>query len=222
MALYVDSAYLDDIIAVAQIIPVSGVTTNPTLMLNASQRGQKLSPRALLNELLHHLPEGTIFIQPGATQAEEMYNEALAYINVNPQRVVPKIPLTVTGIRVARQIKQQEYRLSFTAVTSLAQAYSAAMVPVDYIIPYYNRLSRAGVDASQRIHCMAQLFAQQHLAPRILAASIKTPIEAANALLAGAHDLTVAPDVLYEMVTDPESEAAVERFSQDWRKMNKL
>lgn len=222
MALYVDSAYLDDIIAVARIIPIAGVTTNPTLMLTAHQRGQVLSPQTLLDELLHRLPEGTIFIQPGAMQAEEMLREARTYIDVNPQRVVPKIPLTSTGMLVARQLKQEGFRLSFTAVTSLAQAYSAAMLPASYIIPYYNRLTRAGVDASQRIHCMAQLLEQQHLPTRILAASIKTPVEATAALLAGAHDLTVAPEVLREMVNDPETEAAVERFFQDWQKMNKL
>ncbi len=39
--------------------------------------------------------------------------------------------------------------------------------------------------------------------------------------LAGAHDLTVAPEVLMEMVTDPLTEEAVERFTQEWQKMNK-
>ncbi len=33
MALYVDSAYLDDITQVAQIVPLAGVTTNPTILL---------------------------------------------------------------------------------------------------------------------------------------------------------------------------------------------
>jgi TalC/MipB family fructose-6-phosphate aldolase len=222
MALYIDSAFLDDIIAVARVVPIAGVTTNPTLMLTARQRGQTLTPQALLEELLRQLPGETIFIQPGASVAEEMLCEALTYVNAAPERVVPKIPLTQSGMRVARQLKQQGRSIAFTAVTSLAQTYSAAMVPADYIIPYYNRLARAGVDASQRIHCMAQLLTQSALPSRILAASIKTPLEAASALLAGAHDLTVAPEVLLEMVTDPESEAAVERFSQDWQKMKKL
>jgi transaldolase len=39
--------------------------------------------------------------------------------------------------------------------------------------------------------------------------------------IAGAHDLTVTPQVLMEMVRDPLTEEAVERFTQDWQKMNK-
>jgi len=45
---------------------------------------------------------------------------------------------------------------------------------------------------------------------------------ATDALLAGAHDLTIAPQVLLDMVGDPLSEEAIEKFSQDWQKLNEL
>jgi transaldolase len=41
MALYVDSAYLDDIVRVAQIVPLAGITTNPTILLAAKECGQQ-------------------------------------------------------------------------------------------------------------------------------------------------------------------------------------
>jgi transaldolase len=69
---------------------------------------------------------------------------------------------------------------------------------------------------------MADLLHNAHPTTRILVASIKSPGDAATALLAGAHDLTVTPQVLMEMVTDALTEDAVERFTQDWQKMNKL
>jgi len=69
---------------------------------------------------------------------------------------------------------------------------------------------------------MAELFHNQQLHTRILVASIKSPGEAISALAAGAHDITAAPQVLMEMVTDPLTEEAIERFTQDWQKMNKL
>ncbi|HYX50266.1 MAG TPA: hypothetical protein VE843_11015, partial [Ktedonobacteraceae bacterium] len=78
-------------------------------------------------------------------------------------------------------------------------------------------LQRAGIDASQRISEMAKLLQSAHPTSRILVASIKSPEDASNALLAGAHDLTVAPQVLMEMVTDPLTEDAVEKFSNDWQ-----
>ena len=221
MALYIDSAFLNDIMLVTQTVPLAGITTNPSIFLAARERGQVESPHALLEALLR-TTNGLIFMQPGASEEEEMYAEALTYIQTAPKRVIPKIPMTHTGMRVARQLKQQQHRLAFTAVTSVAQAYTAAMVGADFIIPYYGRLERSGIDACQRISEMAKLLHDAHPTTRILVASIKSPADAATALLAGAHDLTVTPPVLMEMVTDTLTEDAVERFTQDWLKMNKL
>jgi len=221
MALYVDSAYLDDIIEAARTVPVSGVTTNPTIMLAAVERGQRLAPLDLLNELLNQV-DGTIFIQPGAPDKQAMLREALDYVQVAPQRVIPKIPLTHIGLRVARQLKLAGRRIAFTAVTTIPQAYAAAMSRADFIIPYYNRMERAGVDASLRISQMAELLHNHQLPTRLLAASVKSPQEVASALLAGVHDLTIAPQLLLEMVSDPQSEQAIEKFTQDWRRMKIL
>jgi TalC/MipB family fructose-6-phosphate aldolase len=221
MALYIDSAFLNDIMNVAQTVPLAGVTTNPTILLAARERGQDLSPQGVLDALLRSI-DGVIFMQPGAIEEEEMYAEALAYIQTAPNRVIPKIPMTHTGLRVARRLKQQQQRIAFTAVTSVAQAYSAAMAGADFIIPYYGRLERSGIDASERVSEMADLLHNARLPTRILVASIKSPEDAATALLAGAHDLTVAPQLLMEMVTDPLTDEAVERFTQDWQTMNKL
>ncbi|HLG65211.1 MAG TPA: transaldolase family protein [Ktedonosporobacter sp.] len=221
MAFYIDSAYLDDIIEASQTVPVSGVTTNPTIMLAAVERGQRLTPLSLLNELLSRVG-GTIFIQPGAAGEQEMLREALDYVQEAPERVIPKIPMTHIGLRVARQLKIAGKRVAFTAVTTVPQAYAAAMSQADFIIPYYNRMERAGVDASLRISQMAELLHNHQLPTRLLAASFKSPQEVAKALLAGAHDLTIAPQLLLEMVSDPQSEQAVEKFAQDWQKMKIL
>ncbi len=98
MALYVDSAYLDDITKIACTVPLAGVTTNPTILLAAHELGQCLDPLSLLEELVRHL-DGTIFMQPGAIEEEEMFTEALTYIEVAPERIIPKIPMTQTGLQ---------------------------------------------------------------------------------------------------------------------------
>ena len=221
MALYIDSAYIPEISEVADTVPLAGITTNPTILLAARDRGQTLPSLQLLRELLRMFV-GSIFMQPGEVDAEEMLQQATAYLETDKDRVIAKIPMTVAGMQVARRLKQDKYRVAFTAVTSVAQAYSAAMSQADFIIPYFNRLERAGIDATERIAEMAELFHNQQLPTHILAASIKSPQETVGALLAGAHDLTVTPPVLMEMVTDPLTEDAVERFTQDWQKMNKL
>lgn len=221
MALYIDCAFLNDITNVGRTVPLAGVTTNPTILLAARERGQNMPPRQLLDELLR-VQDGTVFIQPGATDEAGMYAEALEYIQADPERVIPKIPMTETGVRVARRLKQRWQPLAFTAVVTLSQTYIAAMLQAEFVIPYYNRMTRAGIDASTRIAEMADILSNSKASTRILVASLKSTQEAEQALLAGADDLTLTPQVLLAMVSDPLSEQAVEKFSQDWQKMNKL
>jgi len=40
MALYIDSAFLDDITNVTRTVPLAGVTTNPTILLSLLKIGK--------------------------------------------------------------------------------------------------------------------------------------------------------------------------------------
>ncbi len=229
MALYVDSAYLNDITNVANIVPLAGITTNPSILLAARKQGQELKPRELLMALLNvpNLDNGDVFVQPGAADEETMYRQAVGWIDPTipyARRVVYKLPMNPTGLRVARRLIAAEFRvrIAFTAVASLAQAYMAATIGVEYVIPYYNRMERAGIDAAERIAEMAEMLHNHTSSTRILAASIKTAGDVRGALLAGAHDITAAPQVLLDMVNDPLTDEAIEKFTQDWEEMNKL
>ncbi|GHO85621.1 transaldolase family protein [Dictyobacter formicarum] len=221
MALYIDSAYLDDITAVAQTLPVAGVTTNPTLLLNAYQNGQRTSANELVAQLLKRT-RGTVFMQPTMVNEEAAYREAHSYIEADPERVIPKIPMNRAGVRVGQRLYAEGHHIAFTAITTVSQAYVASLVGAKYIIPYYNRLRRSGVDPCERIGHMARVIAGQTPGTRILAASIKSTAEASEALLSGAHDLTIPPAILLEMANDPESEEAIMRFEQDLKKMKNL
>ncbi|HVB23563.1 MAG TPA: transaldolase family protein [Ktedonobacteraceae bacterium] len=229
MALYVDSAYLNDITNVAQTVPLAGVTTNPSILLAARERGQTLKPKEVLLALLQHpnIDNVDIFVQPGATDEEEMYQQVIGWVDPRSayaRRLVHKIPMNHAGMRVARRLiaSEMRIRIAFTAVTTVVQAYTAAIMGVEYVIPYYNRLERSGIDANERIAEMAEVMHNHKLPTRILVASIKTASDARCALLAGAHDITAAPQVILDMVSDPLTDEAIEKFSQDWNKMNKL
>ena len=231
MALYVDSAFLEDIAQIASIVPLAGVTTNPSILLAAQKRGQNLNREELIDGLLQSLniSDSLVFMQPGSLLEEEMLQEArdswqiaLHILGADTERFIHKLPMTHAGMRMARQLRKilPTQRIAFTAVTTTAQAYTAAMARADFVIPYFNRLQSSGIDASQRIAEMAALLQKQHLPTRILAASIKSPSEAVSALTAGAHDITAAPEVLLDMVSDPHTDEAIKKFAQDWQELH--
>ena len=231
MALYVDSAFLEDIAHIASVVPLAGVTTNPSILLAAQKRGQNLNREELIDGLLQSLniSDSLVFMQPGSLLEEEMLQEArdswqiaLHILGADTERFIHKLPMTQAGMRMARQLRKilPTQRVAFTAVTTTAQAYAAAMARADFVIPYFNRLQRSGIDASQRIAEMAALLQKQHFPTRILAASIKSPSEAVSALTAGAHDVTAAPEVLLDMVSDPQTDEAIKKFAQDWQELH--
>ncbi|HEY7126296.1 MAG TPA: transaldolase family protein [Ktedonobacterales bacterium] len=215
MGLYADSAYLPDVERACTHLELAGVTTNPSILLAAWQRGQTLTDLEVARALLA-VTSGLVFMQPTGETVEALWQHAERYLAVSPQQVVLKLPLTANGMQVARRLRGMQATFAFTCVFTVAQAYCAAMAGARFVIPYYGRLRRAGADASERIEGMSRLLNAQAPGVRVLAASIKNATDATEALLAGAHDLTAAPEVLEAMLTDPLTDIAVEQFERDW------
>jgi TalC/MipB family fructose-6-phosphate aldolase len=221
MGLLVDSAFLPDVERVCNKLALDGATTNPSILLAAAQQGQQMSDMQVLRALLQVCP-GSIFMQPVGETASAMQRMAEGYIEIAPERVVAKLPLTPVGMQVASALRRSGARFAFTCVFTVTQAYSGAMAGAQYVIPYFGRLRRSGQDACERIEGMAQLFSAQALQTRILAASIKNPTDASEALLAGAHDLTATPEALEALLADPLTDAAVAQFQHDWETFARL
>jgi TalC/MipB family fructose-6-phosphate aldolase len=209
VALYVDSALLDEVAGACEALPIQGVTTNPSLLLAAIERGQRLGDVDVLRELLR-VCTGRVFMQPSAA--------AERYLAQDPARVVLKLPMTALGVQAGLALHAAGAPIAFTATYTLAQAYLAAMTGAQWVIPYFCRLRRAGTDASERISGMAGLLARQHPDTRVLAASLKSPADVVEATVAGAHDVTAPPEVIRALVHDPLSEQAVAQFTRDWER----
>jgi TalC/MipB family fructose-6-phosphate aldolase len=218
VALFVDCAFLADIQSTCARYPVSGVTTNPSILLAAAQRGQQLSDLELARELLQ-VCRGPIFMQPMADAARDLHAAAERYIAVAPERVVPKLPPTEVGMEVGMALVRAGARVAFTATCSLTQVYAAAQAGASWVIPYFGRMRRAGEDACERVAGMARLLATQQAPTRVLVASVKSPGDLIEATLAGAHDVAAPPEVIRGLLADPLTSAAFVQFSADWEKV---
>lgn len=221
MALYIDSGDVAEVAELCATYPVAGVTTNPSILLAAIERGQRLSDMDVLSQLLA-ICAGPIFMQPTAETPEELVATGMRYVDVDSARVVLKLPMTALGVCGARDLHKRGARVAFTAVATLAQAYLGLLAGAEWIIPYFGRMRRAGVDTCERVGGMARLIETQASGCRILAASLKSPADVIEATLAGAGDATVPPSVLRSMSEDALSQAAVAQFAADWQRAGEL
>lgn len=220
MALYLDCASLDEVRSICEVYPVEGVTTNPSILLAAAREGQRLNDIAILRELLA-ICSGPVFMQPTAETADDLYTAAMRYVELDPARVVLKLPMAANGVAAGRHLRADGARLAYTATYCVSQAYTAALAGAEWVIPYFGRLRRAGLDAADRIGAMAEMLANQAAGTRILAASLKSSADVVEAVLAGAHDVTVPPDVIRALAEDPLSQDAISRFADDWREFQR-
>jgi TalC/MipB family fructose-6-phosphate aldolase len=218
MGLMVDCAILAEVERLATEHPLAGATTNPSILLAAHEKGQRASDIEVLRGLLAMVP-GPVFMQPMAGDAIALFAAAMRYSEVEPSRVVVKLPPSAIGLTTARALRQQSARLSFTAVTTLVQAWLTIQVNAEWIIPYLGRMRKAGLDPRKRIGDMVKIAEMANPSPRVLVASVKSALDVEDALLAGAHDITASPEVIRTLLSDEISTQAYAQFTTDWAKL---
>ncbi|MEB3160227.1 MAG: transaldolase family protein [Synechocystis sp.] len=210
--IYLDSALIETAEKLTQLGWVKGITTNPTLLAQSP-----LSPPDTL-QALAKLSPGELYYQLISTRYEEMVVEGrFAREVIGPQTVL-KIPATPTGFQALATLSK-EITCSVTAIYHPAQAAIASEAGAKYAIAYVNRATRLLGDGLALVNQMAQVLA--HRPTEILAASIKSADEAAQALMAGADHLTLPWDILEAMAHHPLSEQTLLDFNQqgkglDW------
>jgi TalC/MipB family fructose-6-phosphate aldolase len=221
MGLYVDCALIEEVSRLSATFPIAGVTTNPSILLEAVERGQRLRDEDALRGLIQAC-DGPVFAQPVADSADGLRAEGERYLGLDPARIVLKLPITADGLVAGRALIASGARVAFTAVASLAQTYLAAATGADWVIPYFSRLRRAGVDVCERIGGMVDLLTKLDSGARLLTASVKSTADVVEAATLGARDITARPEVIRGLLNDALTTEAVSRFNADWQRLTEI
>jgi transaldolase len=203
--LYLDSALISEAKIAQSWGWVKGITTNPTLLAKS-----KLSPQETLRQLAA-ITEGELYYQLTAQNRENMILEGQQAFEIIGEKTVLKVPATATGFEVVAHLSSA-IPCSVTAIYSPVQAAIAKEAGAKYAITYVNRATRLLGDGLKLVQEMATIL--QGSGVEILAASLKSPAEAAAALQAGAHHLTLPYDILQAMTTHELSEQTIEEFKE--------
>ncbi len=203
--IYLDSAIISDAKIAIKYGWIKGITTNPTLLAKSD-----LSPKETLKQLTNISP-GELYYQLTATEAESMIEEGKKAYQLIGEKTVLKIPATTIGFQVTATLSPH-IPCAVTAIYSGAQAAVAKEAGAKYAIAYVNRATRLLRDGLALVKEMAKVLEGSNT--EILAASLKSSQEAADALQAGAHHLTVPLDILNAMTTHELSEKTVVEFNE--------
>lgn len=213
MKYLIDSANLDEIRALSEYLPIAGVTSNPSIVKKEGSVPFFAHMREIRSIIGNLRP---LHIQVTATDYDGMMRDAEAVFRHVDEKVFIKVPVDFEGVKVIKALRRQGVNVTATAVYGMDQAFMALEAGADCIAPYYNRMEALGVDAASVIGNIAGIIAHYGYETEILAASFKQPAQIDRAILAGAHSVTVAPDVLRGIFAKQIVADAVQAFSDDW------
>jgi transaldolase len=206
MAIYLDSAILDEARQAKNLGWVYGVTTNPTLMAKAG-----VAPEIVLKELAE-LKFHQVYYQLVLQNVEDMLIEARQAAEIVKNGLICKIAPTENGFRFVVKYGN-EIPCCVTAIFDPSQAMVAREAGARYIAVYVNRATKQLGDGLALVRDLANVLAGSQT--EILAASLKSAKEAVDALVAGAQHLTIPFNVLTSLSTHPLSEQTIEQFNAE-------
>jgi transaldolase len=207
VTLFLDSALAADARQAIALGFVGGITTNPTLMAKVDGK-----PEDIIAELANICP-GPVFYQLTSPTVAEREIEGRRMLALRPN-IALKIAMTTENLALAAKFAKEGVKVGMTASYSAAQTYLSCQANVTYSIAYVNRSTRLQGDGLALVSEMRAVIEACETSTEILAASLKSPAEVVQAVIAGAHAVTVPLALLLEMGNHPLSDQAIEEFAR--------
>ena len=211
MKLFLDTANLDEIAALADTGLVDGVTTNPSLI---AKSGRDMS--ATIAEICA-MVEGPVSAEVTATDHDTMLAEGRKLAGI-ADNVAVKVPLTPAGLRTCKVLADDGAMVNVTLCFSPAQAMLAAKAGAKFISPFVGRLDDLGRDGMGLIEDIVTIYANYDYATEVLVASVRGVQHVMDAALIGADVATVPPSVVHAMYKHPLTDSGLSAFLADWEK----
>jgi fructose-6-phosphate aldolase len=213
MEFMIDTANLEEIENYNNLIPLSGVTSNPTIVKKEGKIDFYQHMRQIRKIIGDQI---SLHIQVVATDYEGIIKDAKAIIENIDKEVYIKIPVNEAGIQAIKTLKNEGYHVTATAVYTKFQAYLAIAAKADYIAPYYNRMENLNIDPNDLVKEVSKEIARTNSNSKILGASFKNVNQVNSALENGAHAATMSVDIIKTALTMPSIQKAVNDFNKDW------
>lgn len=216
MRLFLDTADLDAIKELDEILNISGVTTNPTIITKSGKKAKEV-----LSEIANYLDDDQmLFAQVLATTCDEMMEEARQLMKIKKKNMHVKIPVTKEGLKAIKQCRKEGIPTLATAIYSAEQGMMAAMNGANYLAPYVNRMENYG-DGVGQVLALQQMLNTYQLDTKIVAASFKNVKQVHQLLKGGVYSMTLPLDVTRNLFEHPATTVAVGEFTANWMKAYK-
>jgi len=214
MKIFLDTASVSEIKTANDIIPLDGVTTNPTLIMKEGKDYVKT-----LKEITK-IVNGPISAEPVSLDAEGMVKEGKEFAKLH-KNIVIKVPMTPEGMKACKVLSKDGIKVNTTLVFSANQALLAAKAGTYFVSPFLGRLDDIGEKGMDLVKEIKEIYDNYGFKTKILAASIRSTTHVKEAALIGADIATIPFKVYEQMFKHSLTDKGINQFLDDWSKLQK-
>jgi TalC/MipB family fructose-6-phosphate aldolase len=215
MRIFLDTA---DVVQIAKAYDtglIDGVTTNPTLVARSGKKYDQV-----IKEIASEFPDlVSISAEVVADTVEDMLTQAYDLHKIS-NNVTIKVPCTIDGLKVCRQLSKEQITTNVTLIFSAAQSVLAAKAGATYVSPFVGRLDDNSFSGMDLVSGIANVYRIHGCPTMVLAASIRNAHQVSTAFHEGAQVATIPPNVFWEMYKHVLTDKGLEIFQKDWESIN--
>ena len=213
MKFFIDTAFVKEIEDCNDTGLIDGVTTNPSLIAKSGR-----DPYDVYKELADMgIPDISMEVmgtkQQMHDQAKILYSEFRSVTTI-------KLPMTVDGLAVCKDLSSVGIRTNVTLIFNAAQALLAAKAGATYVSPFVGRIDDQGYAGLEVVRSIASLYKMNGFQTEVLAASIRTPHRVVRSFYNGADVVTMPPKVFWGMYKHILTTDGLRIFEEDATKID--
>lgn len=209
----IDDARLDEIKKIYEIFPVSGVTTNPTIL--AKIGGNPFDTLRAIRKFIGE--EADLHVQAVSRRADKIVEEARHIVKILGANTYVKIPAMTEGFKAMKILtKTSGILFTATAIYTPMQAFIASQCGASYAAPYVNRIDNMGFNGVKVAQEIQEIFSANAMETEIIAASFKNSRQVLELCKCGIGAATLAPEIFFTLIKNSAIDDAAENFIADF------
>jgi len=217
MKIFIDSAKINEIEKWINAGIADGVTTNPSIMYRDNIQDIKKGTIEIA-KLINPRP---LSVEVTTNDIKEMIEQAKEF-SAWAQNIVIKIPVInqfgVPCLEVIKKLNDKNIKVNATALLSIGQVVLCAKAGATYVSIFAGRIGDEGGNAKYVISESRKWLDLWNYKSEIIVGSMRTIIDIQEAIVSGAHILTIPPALIEKMCDHKYTRETVKQFIDDANK----
>lgn len=222
MAIFLDTGKMDDVERFMRMGIIRGVTTNPTILLKAGVTGGREAIKKRSMDIAELIKPYPLSVEVTSNDPRVMVDQAREFAqwaeNINVKITVHGPKGEIENFEVVHVLeKKYDVRVNMTAMMSAQQCLLGALAGATYVSLFGGRVNNMGYNCVEEIRKARSALEGHGLPAKIIIGSTREVLNVIEWLEAGAHIVTVVPELLKGMIVHPYSKETVQMFLDDAR-----